>query len=59
MDKKDTEMTSSEQEKPGHSDFAIEFKTASFSWPETTLNQNEDNTKQNGHLVIKNGPYKG
>ena len=59
MNERDLTIKAAEQEKAADSDYAIEFKSASFSWPESVSDQIEDSTKQNGHLVIKNGPYKG
>lgn len=59
MEERDLTIKTAEQEKVTDSDYIIEFKSASFSWPESVSDQTEDSTKQNGLLVIKNGPYKG
>ena len=59
MDERDASIKFSEEAKESNSDFLIEFREASFSWPESMTNKKENSTEQNGHLVIKNGGYKG
>ena len=59
MDERDASIKFSEEAKESNSDFIIEFREASFSWPESMSKKGENSTEQNGHLVIKNGPYKG
>ena len=59
MEERDVSIKFSEEGKESGSDYVIEFKEASFSWPDPVQNKPESNTEQNGHLVIKNGPYKG
>ena len=59
MDERDASIKFSEEGKESNSDYIIEFREASFSWPESMSNKRENSTEQNGHLVIKNGTYKG
>ena len=59
MDERDATIKFSEEGKESNSDYIIEFREASFSWPESMSNKRENSSEQNGHLVIKNGTYKG